>query len=117
MRGKPLERFEYSNLNYVIVGAMIEKIEGKSWDELMFERIFQPLNLRTAGLGIQSSLGKIDAPLPHIIVEDKIKPMLAGPCADNPPVIGPAGIAHMSVLDFARWAGWNAGEGKHGVRI
>ena len=36
--------------------------------------------------------------------------MLAGPNADVPPVLGPAGIAHMSVLDFARWAGWNEDE-------
>jgi hypothetical protein len=40
--------------------------------------------------------------------------MLWGAAADAPPVIGPAGIAHMSVLDFATWAGWNAGEGKRG---
>jgi CubicO group peptidase (beta-lactamase class C family) len=117
MRGKPLEKFEYSNLNYVIVGAMMEKIEGQSWDELMFTRIFEPLHLRTAGLGMQSSIGEIDAPLPHAIVEGKIKPLLAGPFADNPPVIGPAGIAHMSVLDFARWAGWNAGRGKRGPNL
>jgi len=32
-------------------------------------------------------------------------------------VIGPAGIAHMSVLDFARWAGWNAGQGKRGPAL
>ena len=31
--------------------------------------------------------------------------------------IGPAGIAHMSILDFARWAGWNAGEGRRGPAI
>jgi CubicO group peptidase (beta-lactamase class C family) len=117
MSGKPLAKFEYSNLNYVIVGAMIEKIEGKSWDELMFAKIFRPLNLRTAGLGMQSSIGKIDAPLPHATVDGKIKPMLAGPFADNPLVIGPAGIAHMSVLDFARWAGWNAGRGKRGPNL
>ena len=30
---------------------------------------------------------------------------------------GPAGIAHMSILDFARWAGWNAGEGKRGPQL
>jgi CubicO group peptidase (beta-lactamase class C family) len=31
--------------------------------------------------------------------------------------MGPAGNVHMSVLDFARWAGWNAGEGKRGPAL
>src|SRR5690606_34437830 len=38
--------------------------------------------------------------------------MLWGPAADGPPVMGPAGLAHMSIRDFARWAGWNAGQGR-----
>ncbi len=117
MPGRPGVRFEYSNLNYTIVGAMIERLAGRSWDELIVEWIFEPLELRTAGLGPQCSLGRVDAPLPHAFVDGKIKPMLAGPMADNSPVIGPAGIAHMSVLDFARWASWNAGQGKRGPAI
>ncbi len=32
-------------------------------------------------------------------------------------MLGPAGIAHMSVLDFAAWAGWNAGDGKRGPAL
>jgi Beta-lactamase len=39
---------------------------------------------------------------------------LAGPGGDNPLVIGPAGLAHMSVLDFATWAAWNAAAGRYG---
>ncbi|HPB29161.1 MAG: beta-lactamase family protein [Acidobacteria bacterium] len=117
MSGRPGVRFEYSNLNYTIVGAMIERLAGRSWDELIVEWIFEPLALRTAGLGPQCTLGRVDAPLPHAFIGGKIKPMLAGPMADNPAVIGPAGIAHMSVLDFARWAGWNAGQGKRGPAL
>ena len=108
----PGTKWAYSNLGYVLVGAMIERVTGKSWDELVTERIFVPLRLSTAGLGPQSSLGQIDAPLGHSVVEGKAKAMLAGPHGDVPLVMGPAGIAHMSVLDFATWAGWNAGEGK-----
>ena len=32
-------------------------------------------------------------------------------------MLGPTGGAHMSVLDFARWAGWNAGEGRRGPAL
>jgi len=51
------------------------------------------------------------------VIDGKTKSFLAGPNGDNPPILGPAGIAHMSVLDFARWAGWNVGEGKRGPQL
>jgi CubicO group peptidase (beta-lactamase class C family) len=114
---EPGTTFAYANMNYVIVGAMIERIGGKTWDELIIERVFTPLGLGSAGLGPQATLGKIDAPLGHLMIGGTIKAFLAGPNGDNSPIIGPAGIAHMSVLDFARWAGWNAGEGKRGPKL
>ena len=43
--------------------------------------------------------------------------MLAGPDGDNPAIIGPAGTVHLSILDFAAWAIWNAGEGRHGPAL
>lgn len=105
-------RFEYSNLNYVIAGAVIERYRGVSWEEAIHTSVFQPLGMRHAGLGVQSSMGLVDAPLSHRMVAGRAVPEMAGPTADNPPVISPAGTAHMSVLDFARWAGWNAGAGR-----
>ena len=112
LESPPGTKFAYSNTGYIFVGAMIERIGGKTWDEMITERIFGPLKLRTAGLGPQASLGKIDAPLGHALINGKVKAFLAGPNGDGPAIVGPAGIAHMSILDFARWAGWNAGEGK-----
>lgn len=108
-------RFAYSNLGYTIAGAMIERVSGRSWEELIVERIFTPLNLRTAGFGPPSRQGRVDAPLGHVIRADgTLKPMMAGPGADNPAIIGPAGTVHLSILDFAIWAGWHAGEGRRG---
>ncbi len=105
--------FQYANFGYVIVGAMIEKVWGETWELLITKQIFEPLGLKTAGLGPQSTFGKIDAAIGHLVGDDgKITPMPWGPAADAPFVMGPAGIAHMSILDFATWAGWNAGEGK-----
>lgn len=112
LASEPGSKFAYSNMGYTMVGSMIERATGRTWDELLTERIFVPLKLRTAGLGPQASLGKIDAPLGHSVVDGRARAVLAGPNGDGPPIIGPAGIAHMSILDFARWAGWNAGEGK-----
>ena len=107
-------KFDYCNLCYVIAGAMLER-EGKAtWEELVETHIFEPMALKSAGFGPQSSLGKVDAPLGHVLVNGKAKALLAGPNGDNPLILGPAGTIHLSVLDFAKWISWNAGEGKRG---
>jgi CubicO group peptidase (beta-lactamase class C family) len=110
-------RFIYSNLGYTLVGAMLERTTGSTWDELIVQRVYGPLGLATAGLGPQATLGRVDAPLGHLRVDGALQAMLAGPNGDNPAVIGPAGLAHMSILDFARWAGWQAGEGRRGLAL
>jgi CubicO group peptidase (beta-lactamase class C family) len=114
---EPGARFVYSNLGYLLAGAMLERVAGRSWEEMINDRIFAPLGLRTAGFGPQATLGRVDAPLGHATTDGKIKVLLAGPNGDNPAVLGPAGTAHMSALDFARSAGWNAGGGRRGPKL
>ncbi len=110
---KPGEKFVYSNLGYIIVGSIIERAAGKSWEELIHERIFTPLGLKSAGLGSQCSLGVADAAVPHSTSDEgKIRPLLGGTYSDLPNVMGPAGNAHMNPRDFATWVAWNAAEGK-----
>jgi CubicO group peptidase (beta-lactamase class C family) len=98
---------------------MIEQVTGQPWENLIQKEIFEPLGLKTAGLGPQATMGLYDAPVGHDIDDGtgKVTPRPWGPSADAPAVIGPAGIAHMSVADLATWAAWNAGEGKRGPAI
>ena len=97
---------------------MMERVTGKTWEELMVARLFDPLKLASAGFGPQSSMGRVDAPLGHAADKNgTVKAFLAGPWGDNPPIIGPAGTVHMSVLDFATWAAWNATEGRSGPAL
>jgi len=118
LQSKPGRHFAYANMGYMLAGAMLERVSGKTWEELIVERVFDPLGLKSAGLGPQSTLGRIDAPVGHESLPDgTLKAMLAGPNGDNPEVIGPAGTAHLSVLDFATWAAWNAGDGKRGPAL
>jgi CubicO group peptidase (beta-lactamase class C family) len=108
-------KFQYANLGYITAGAMIEKVSGEPWERLIYERIFAPLELKTAGIGPQATFGLYDAPVGHRIDDSgKITPSPWGEPADLPASLGPAGLAHMSIRDFATWAGWNAGEGRRG---
>jgi CubicO group peptidase (beta-lactamase class C family) len=100
----PGTKMVYSNAGYVIAGAMIERCTGKSWEELMRQRLFKPLDMKSAGFGWMATDGKIDQPWPHSERDGKWQPVKPGPAADNPLVIGPAGTVHSSLGDWGKYA-------------
>lgn len=89
----------YSNQGYAILGAMLERITGKSWEKLMREQLFVPLGMTSAGFGIPGTIGQVDAPWGHQLRQGIILPVQA----DNPPAIGPGGTVHCSLDDLARF--------------
>ena len=46
---KPGEDFQYSNSGYILLGAIIEEITGKPYEEVLHERIFEPLKMNDTG--------------------------------------------------------------------
>ncbi|MGA2575900.1 MAG: serine hydrolase [Bryobacteraceae bacterium] len=60
-RDKPLdfapgERFSYSNSGYVLLGYLIEKITGGSYEKFVRENIFTPLGMQDSGYDSNSAL-------------------------------------------------------------
>jgi CubicO group peptidase (beta-lactamase class C family) len=97
----PGSKYAYSNLGYIIAGAVVEKITGESWENAISNEIFKPLQMKSAGFGGTGTPGQIDQPWPHT---DDGKPTAEnGPDMDNPPVLGPAGRIHCSIQDWARF--------------
>jgi CubicO group peptidase (beta-lactamase class C family) len=46
---KPGEKFHYSNSGYFLLGAIIEKVSGKSYEAFLKEAIFAPLGMKDTG--------------------------------------------------------------------
>jgi len=44
----PGEKWQYSNLGYLTLGALIRKVSGKFYGDLLQERVFKPLGMTTA---------------------------------------------------------------------
>lgn len=99
----------YSNGGFTIAGAMLEKVSGKPYADLIRERLFKPLHLDSAGFGAPARRGRIDQPLGHVLRKGEVIAILPGPEDDNPPAITPAGRVHLSILDFGRYASFHLG--------
>ncbi|HEV2044950.1 MAG TPA: serine hydrolase domain-containing protein [Sphingomicrobium sp.] len=49
---KPGEKWDYNNSGYVLLGAILEKVTGKSWDQAVGDLVTGPLKLATIRTGI-----------------------------------------------------------------
>ena len=96
----PMGEFLYSNLGYMIAGAMAERRTGESWEVLMEEHLFAPLGITTAGFGPPSTPGAVDQPWGHYWSELGILTPIQ---FDNPEALGPAGTVHISIADWAKF--------------
>ncbi len=105
----PGSKFIYSNSGYAIAGHMAEKVTGKSWEDLMREKIFSPLGMTSAGFGAPGKRGKNDHPRGHGAGGSPVEP---GFGSDNPVAIGPAGIVHCTIEDWAKYVAANLPGGK-----
>lgn len=54
----PGEKFKYSNSGYILLGYIIEKVSGTSYEEFLEENIFQPLNMMNTGYDHHDTLLK-----------------------------------------------------------
>jgi CubicO group peptidase (beta-lactamase class C family) len=99
----PATKFLYSNRSYAIAGVVAERAMNSPWEDLMRERIFEPLGMTTCGFGAMGTPGEVDQPWQHTLFLTMHRPIGPGPRADNPPAIGPAATVHCSIGDWAKF--------------
>jgi CubicO group peptidase (beta-lactamase class C family) len=93
----PGERLGYSSINYDILGAIIEKVTGKSFEEYMGELVLKPLKLNDTSVGVDK-----DNPL----MASGYKTGLFFPGKYDAPVFrgnNPAAYIISNGKDVARW--------------
>jgi CubicO group peptidase (beta-lactamase class C family) len=57
---RPGERFSYCNAGFVILGRLLEKLSGQTYDQVMVERVFEPLRLHRTSTRIEDAiLGRV----------------------------------------------------------
>ena len=96
---EPGSRFEYSNVGYLVAGAMAEQTTGQAWEELMRRLVFGPLGMTTAGFGAPGR----GQPWGHVARGCEAVSFLRAD-ADIPEVLGPNGTVHSTLADWAAYA-------------
>ena len=97
--------FKYSNLGYVIAGAIAEARTGKAWEILIREQIFAPLGIKNAGFGVPGNSGKFDQPCGHEATAGQLTAIDPGEASsDIPAVLGPAATINIALGDWVLFA-------------
>jgi len=99
----PKGQYSYSNIGYIIAGAITEKLTNVSYEENMIENVIKPLGITTAGFGVIGTEGKEDQPLQHTALH---APVIAAPNSALDVYYNPAGGLYMSVGDWAKYVRW-----------
>ncbi|MCR9159574.1 MAG: serine hydrolase domain-containing protein [Nannocystaceae bacterium] len=99
-RSTPGSKFEYSNFGYVVVGAVIERATGNTWEAEMKARIFDPLGMASCGFGPTAVGDARDQPWAHADRGDSFAPVEF----DNPAFFGPGATVHCNLEDWGKFA-------------
>lgn len=99
----PVGAASYSNGGYIIAGAMLETQMSASWETLMTDYVLAPLSMSDTGFGAPGTTAALNEPYGHWDRGNRYDPVPPGPDADNPQVFGPAGTAHATLADYAKY--------------
>ncbi len=104
--------WQYQNLTFITAGYLIEQVTGRTWEELVTERIFQPLGMERSNLSVERSKQAADRSLPYQDVDGQPVEIPFR----NVDMLGPAGSINSSADDMAQWLLLHLGDGKRGER-
>jgi len=91
--------FLYSNLGYMVAGAMMERLTSSSWEALLEDNLFTNIVMTSSGFGVPDGQDNLSQPVGHLSEGSGWK----ANNVDNPAVMGPAGTVHSSLEDMGNY--------------
>lgn len=100
-------RFVYSNLGYIVVGAIIDHLAGIPYEHALRTHLLQPLAIQSLGYGPPPGIWGHGPRLQlgGLCVGRGAPADPADAAADNPAVLSSAGTMHLTLDDWARFLG------------
>ncbi|ACE83138.1 beta-lactamase [Cellvibrio japonicus Ueda107] len=97
---QPGKCYAYQNITYSLAGDMVSKQYGKPFEDFVEDKLFTPLNMRSASFGLESFLASPNRASPHIASGKRWIPTHVTP---NYYRIPPAAGANASIVDMSRF--------------
>jgi CubicO group peptidase (beta-lactamase class C family) len=95
--------YAYSNINYMVAGAIVERALDQDFERVIAERLWAPLGMARAGFGQAGTAGADDEPLGHTVQADGARattmPRRREPTTRS---VRPAEYATHALADWAR---------------
>ncbi len=105
------ERFQYNNLMYMTAGHIGAKVaDSNSWEDLMEDRLFEPLGMARTNLSVLVSQQDDNHALPYSNEDDKLKEIPYR----RIDMVGPAGAVNSSLNEMVKWLQFNLDHGAVG---
>lgn len=101
--------YGYSNIMFLTAGQIIPVVTGKSWDDFIKEKFFDPLGMVNSSTSIKTFNKSTDKVMGHSKVEGKMHPV---PWVDWDN-IAPAGSVNSSVKEMSKWIMLQLGRGTY----
>ena len=101
----PYRRFHYSNLAYGLLGGVVERVAGRSWWEVVSQRLLEPLGMRRTTYQAQEPFAR------GYVVHPWYDTLREEPRHDTG-AMAPAGQLWSTVDDLSRWAAFLAEPGR-----
>jgi CubicO group peptidase (beta-lactamase class C family) len=104
---RPGESFRYSNLGYLTLGFLINKVAGKSYYDFMQERVFKPLGMTTARTNSEADIVPNRAAGYRLVNGEVKNQEWVSPSMNS----GPDGSFYFTIRDMVKWdAGLTGGK-------
>ena len=95
-------KFLYNNLMFTAAGQVVEELSGKTWEQFVQHRIFEPLGMSHSTLTIEDNLKGPEPAVPYSERRDSTE-LYRQPYYTAEVAIAPAGAINSNVEDLSRW--------------
>ena len=105
-------QYGYNNNMFIAAGQVIAAVAGRPWDDVVRERIFQPLGMSRTTTSVTAVRAMDDVATPHARYDGRMTPIAWRNFAN----VGSAGAINTTVRDMAEWVRFQLARGTVGGR-